>query len=133
MRRMSIRFGLHLGTLVVLAALGSWIVWRALSPQPAEHAAVIGGVQAASYWFAFLIYGLLASILYLFVRRRSVRALVIAHVVSALLAVVATVSLVMVSHQHEARRQLEIQQELEQVPPVTPEEIESTAPPDQPQ
>ena len=60
-------------------------------------------MKAAMYWFGFLSFALLSSLLYRLLRRQAWKWMVISYLVSLSVAVLATESLVILGHQQAVR------------------------------
>lgn len=100
---MTLRFTLHLLICALLATFGYWLYMQ-LSINEYDF---INSISVASYWFGFLIFLLLSWLLYWILHRRSAKAWAIAQFLSVLIAIISTVALLVISHDHEDRRQAE--------------------------
>ena len=98
---MTLRFTLHLLICVLLATFGYWL-YTQLNISEYKF---INSISVASYWFGFLVFLLFSWLLYWILHRRSLKAWAIAQFISVLIAVISTVALVVISHDHEDRRQ----------------------------
>ncbi len=103
---MSLRFVLHI-SLCVLLAIAGWWLYQQLSVNSNYS---VSSIQVASYWFGILIFILFSWIFYWILHRRSVKAWVIALIIAALIAVVSTAALLIISQDHEQQRQKALEQ-----------------------
>jgi hypothetical protein len=86
----------------VLSLIGGWIVYKDLTPPAQGGFALYDGMIAAMYWFALLLYALLSLTIGLALRKRSWRSLLLAHLFSVSVAIVATLTLVDLGQQFAA-------------------------------
>lgn len=91
---MKIRLAIHLLLLISLGALGAWLLQTEMATVKQGGTAFFDGLAGAMYWFAFLVFGLLSSLLYLSLRRAGPVALVSGYLLSAVVAVGATIAIV---------------------------------------
>ena len=90
----------HVAVLVLLSALGIWLIQKDLLPAQQGGFSTLDGLAAAMYWFALLVYALLSSVAYLVLRRRSLQALMIAYLFSAGIGTLAAVGIVILGQMH---------------------------------
>ncbi len=93
---MSQRFALHLIALLALLTLGIWFIYQS------AYQNSLAGLFTAVYWFGYLIYVLIACIFFLLLRKRSARALIMAHAFSGCIAILAAVIMVQLGEQYHA-------------------------------
>lgn len=102
------RFRFHVFLLLVLAALGGWVIYKDLILASPTGYSSQSGMKAAMYWFGFLSFALMSSLLYRLLRRQAWKWMAISYLVSLSIAVLATESLVILGHQQAVReKQLE--------------------------
>ena len=93
------RFRFHIVLLLLLTMLGGWIIyWDPILPSTTDYSNQ-SGMKAARYWFAFLNFAMLSSLLYLLLRRQAWKWLLVAYLSSLSISVLATQSLVIMGHQ----------------------------------
>ncbi len=90
----------HVCLLLLLSALGVWLIQQDLLPAHQGGFSKLDGLAAAMYWFALLVYGLFSSVAYLFLRRRSFQSLMIAHLFSAGIGTLGAVGIVILGQMH---------------------------------
>lgn len=79
--------------------LGGWIIyWDLILPSPTDYSNQ-SGMKAAMYWFGFLNFATMSSLLYLLLRRQGWKWLLVAYLSSLSISVLATQSLVIMGHQ----------------------------------
>ena len=100
---MTQRFVLHCLLCIFFAALGWWLY----SQVELNNYAFINSITVASYWFWFLIFLLFSWLFYLFLRRRSTKSWLIAQFVAFIIALTATITLLVTSYTHEKQRKAE--------------------------
>lgn len=100
---MTLRFTIHLIFSLLLAIIGYWLYMQLNT----NVYSFISSISVASYWFGYLIFLLFSWFLYWILHRRSARVWAIAQFISILIAVISTVSLLMLSYDHEDRRKVE--------------------------
>lgn len=90
---MRLRFLFHVMLFVALAGIGAWIAYQGVVAPTRFGPLDIDVETAAMYWFALLIYGFTNLLLY-YPLRRSWGALLIGHIVAAMIAVASTATVV---------------------------------------
>ena len=105
---MSARLILHFVVTLIFFAIGWWLYMR--MEDNAYDA--IDSVNVAIYWFAVLVYILFSWFFYWIVHRLKLKAWVIGQILAVVIAAVATVSLLFISHEHQ--KQLEEKAMLEE-------------------
>ena len=100
---MSQRSVLHIILCVFLAGVGWWLYLQ-LSENEINS---ITSMSVASYWFGLLIFLFISWIFYWILHRRSTKAWLIALFIAFVISVVSTIALLIISHEHEAKRQAE--------------------------
>lgn len=98
---MTLRFTLHLLICVLLATFGFWLYMQL----NINEYKFINSISVASFWFGFLIFLLFSWLFYWVLHRRSAKVWAIAQFISVLIAVISTAALLVISHDHEDRRQ----------------------------
>ncbi len=100
---MPTRFRFHIILLLVLTLFGGWIVyWDLIISSPTDSSSQ-SGMKAAMYWFGFLSFALMSSLLYRLLRKQALKWLLVAYLSSLSIAILATESLVIIG-QHQADR-----------------------------
>lgn len=100
---MTTRFILHVILCIFFAAIGWWLY---LQLENNEYT-LITPLSVASYWFGFLIFVFFSWIFYWILHRRSTKSWAVAQFISLLIAIIATISMLVISHDHENRRKAE--------------------------
>jgi len=100
---MTLRLTFHLIVCILLAALGYWLYLQL----DLNEYDFINSISVASYWFGFLVFLFFSWLLYWILNRQSAKAWIIALVISFLFAIISTVALLVISSDHEDRRQAE--------------------------
>jgi multisubunit Na+/H+ antiporter MnhE subunit len=94
---------MHALLLILLFAFGVWVMIKDLLPPVQGGFSFFDGIIGAMYWFAFLLYALLSTILYFALRRFSWGTLMIAHIFSLFIAATCTVALITLGQQQAIR------------------------------
>lgn len=100
---MTLRFIFHTILCIFFAAIGLWLFLQLGN----NGNKLITSLSVASYWFVFLIFVFFSWIFYLILHKRSTKAWAVAQFVALLIAIVATVSILFISHEHENQRKAE--------------------------
>lgn len=100
---MTTRFILHVILCIFFAAIGWWLYLQLGK----NGYTLITPLSVASYWFGFLIFVFFSWIFYWILHRRSTKSWAIAQLIALLIAITATISMLVISHDHENRRKAE--------------------------
>ena len=100
---MTLRFTLHSILCTFFTGLGWWLYLQLYK----DGNGLINSISVASYWFGFLIFVLFSWFFYWILHRRSTKSWLIAQLIALLIAIIATLSILFISHQHENRRKAE--------------------------
>ena len=98
---MTTRFIFHVLICLLLAMLGYWFYLQ-LSTDTYNF---INAITVASYWFGYLIFILSSWLFYWILHKRTTKSWIVAQFFSIIIAVISTLSLVIIAHDHEDRRQ----------------------------
>jgi hypothetical protein len=80
----------HAFVLVTLAALGVWLIYKDLLTTSETEFTSFSGMLAAMYWFGFLIYALLVTLLFRMLKWRTWKSFFIAHLFCAAIGILST-------------------------------------------
>ena len=100
---MTTRFILHAILCIFFAAIGWWLYLQLEN----NGYTLITPLSVASYWFGFLIFVFFSWIFYWILHRRSTKSWAVAQFISLLIAIIATILIVVISHDHESQRKAE--------------------------
>ena len=100
---MSLRFVLHIIVCIFFAGLGGWLYLQLGHDQ----SGLINSISLACYWFGYLVFLFFSWIFYWVVHKSSATAWIVAQFFALSIAIFATVSIVIISREHENRRQVE--------------------------
>ena len=85
---------IHIILLTILVALGVWLVYIDLLTSSEVNFTPFSGMLAAMYWFGFLIYALLVSLLFLMFKWRTWKSFILAHLFCAAIGMFSTAGVV---------------------------------------
>lgn len=100
---MLIRAGLYTLLLTLLIALGGWVFYKDLQPPSLGGFRFLDGLIAAMYWFTFLIYLFFSVLLSYSLRGRTWKSVILAHILSMVVAVSITLFVLSLGKQQAAK------------------------------
>ena len=121
----------HIIVLALLVAIGAWLIYKDLLTTSEVNVSAFSGMLAAMYWFGFLIYALLVSLLFLMFKWRTWKSFLVTHLLCAAIGMFSTAGMVALG-QLRAERQLSALTAHSKGNPVTPspQSTESASPHD---
>jgi hypothetical protein len=84
----------HVFVLTALMALGVWLIYKDLFTTSEGNFTTFSGMLAAMFWFGFLIYALLVTLLFLRFKWRTWKSFFIAHLFCAAIGMLCTAAVV---------------------------------------
>jgi hypothetical protein len=84
----------HAFVLTALLTLGAWLIYKDLLTSSEGELTSFSGMHAAMYWFGFLIYALLVTLLFLMLKWRTWKSFFIAHLICAAIGMLSTAAVV---------------------------------------
>jgi hypothetical protein len=84
----------HVFVLTALVTLGVWLIYKDLLTTSEGELTTFSGMIAAMYWFGFLIYALLVTLLFLVLKWRTWKSFFIAHLFCAAIGMLSTAAVV---------------------------------------
>jgi hypothetical protein len=84
----------HVFVLTALITLGVWLIYKDLLTTPEGEFTSFSGMLAAMYWFGFLIYALLVTLLFYMLKWRTWKSFFITHLFCAAMGMLSTAAVV---------------------------------------
>ena len=121
---------IHIFVLTMLVALGVWLIYKDLLTTSELNFTAFSGMLAAMYWFGFLIYALLVTLLFRMLKWRTWKSFIIAHLFCAAIGMLSTAGVVALGQLRAERHLSTSEAHLEANPEtLTPPSTGSEAPP----
>jgi hypothetical protein len=99
---MKLRLICHVAVFAALIGAGALIAYRGVIAPTQLGPLEINLETAVMYWFAVLVYGLIALLLYYPLRNRSSSTLILGHGVAVAIALAGTAAVIALGHRHSA-------------------------------